>query len=277
LAETVLKKRKVKVAEGKILAKQRPITTTFDKLADAYMKWTQPHEEMGIPACKRSWRSHDLYAIGQLRAFLGGKRLTAITPALVGQYRDGRRSTLSRRKRPVSAATVNRELASLKRMINVACKGFIVLKSGVPHKIRLATSVLSGTTTSGIGYYHLNEFARLCDAAEPWLRPILLVAYHTGMHKGDIRSLRRDQIDLKTGIIRLKSSDLKTGEGRVIPLNEALTTLFKSGTRYLSCTRVFANPAHMDALQANADAVEPRYHATSITHGFFRTCQKAEV
>ena len=35
LAETVLKKRRVEIAEGKYLDKQRPVTTTFDELADA--------------------------------------------------------------------------------------------------------------------------------------------------------------------------------------------------------------------------------------------------
>jgi hypothetical protein len=37
LAEVVLKKRKVEIAEGKFLERQRPITTTFDELADAYL------------------------------------------------------------------------------------------------------------------------------------------------------------------------------------------------------------------------------------------------
>jgi hypothetical protein len=84
LAATVLQKRKVEIAEGKYLDKQRPLTTTFDVLADAYLKWISPNDAAGTPARKRSWRSHDLYAIGQLRAYFGGKRLTAITPALVG-------------------------------------------------------------------------------------------------------------------------------------------------------------------------------------------------
>jgi hypothetical protein len=54
LAETVLRKRKVEVAEGKYLDKQRPIVSTFDDLADAYLKWISPNQEAGIPARKRS-------------------------------------------------------------------------------------------------------------------------------------------------------------------------------------------------------------------------------
>jgi integrase len=97
------------------------------------------------------------------------------------------------------------------------------------------------------------------------------------MGKGEIHSLRWDQIDLKIGAIRLKSSDTKTRESWVIPLNEALTTLFKSATRYLSCPWVFVNPALMAARQASADAGDPRYYATGTTRAFMRACQKAGV
>jgi hypothetical protein len=61
LAETVLRKRKVEVAEGKYLDKQRPIVSTFDDLADAYSKWISPNLEAGTPARKRSWKSPDLF------------------------------------------------------------------------------------------------------------------------------------------------------------------------------------------------------------------------
>ncbi|MGH8066249.1 MAG: site-specific integrase, partial [Candidatus Entotheonellia bacterium] len=116
-----------------------------------------------------------------------------------------------------------------------------------------------------------------CEAADSWLQPIMLMAYHTGMRKGEIRALRWDQVDLKTGTIHLRSSDTKTDEARIIPLNQTLTRTLKLATRYLGCPWVFVNPLHMDAWQANHKAIDPRYHATSITHAFTRACQKAGV
>jgi len=217
----VLKKRKVEIAEGRFLEKEEPIATSFDELVDAYLRWTRPNEEAGIPAQKRSWHGHDLYAIGQLRAHLGGKRLTAITPALEGRYRDRRRSTISQRNRSVSAAPVGREPACLKRRFNVACKHLSVLRGGVPPTNPVVTVGLEREHNARDRVLSAEEFQRLHDAAEPWLRPFLLVALPTGMWRGEIRSSHWDQIDLKTGAIRLKSSDTKTGEGRVIPLNQA--------------------------------------------------------
>jgi integrase len=97
------------------------------------------------------------------------------------------------------------------------------------------------------------------------------------MRKVEIRSLRWDQVDLKTGLIRLKSGDTKTGEGRVVPLNRTLTTPLKSSTRYLNSPWVFVNPAQMGMLQNSPSAVDARFHATSITQAFVRACQKSGV
>jgi integrase len=207
----------------------------------------------------------------------GGRDLRPSPPALVEPYRDWRRSTISRRKRLVSAATVNRELATLKRMFNVACKGLIVLKGGVPTQNLITTVSLEREHNERDRVLSPEEFAGLYGTAKDWLKPILLMAYHTGMRKGEIRSLRWEQIDLKTGILRLKSGDTKTGEGRVIPLHQSLTILLKSSTRYLGCPWVFVNPSYIEAWQASHETVDPRYHATSITHAFIRACQKARV
>ena len=45
----MLRTHKVEMAEGRFLEKQRPVTTTFDELADAYLKWIRPNDEAGIP------------------------------------------------------------------------------------------------------------------------------------------------------------------------------------------------------------------------------------
>ena len=162
-----------------------------------------------------------------------------------------------------------------KRMFSVASKGLIVLKGGVPAQNPIANVSLEREHNERDRVLSVEQFDRHYQAAEEWLRPRLLVAHYTGMREGEIRALRWDQVDLKRGLVRLNPGDTKTGEGRIIPLNQALTTLFKSATRYLSCPWVFDNPAHIDAWQADPETVDPRYHATSITHAFLRTCQKS--
>jgi integrase len=177
----------------------------------------------------------------------------------------------------VTPATVNRELACLKRMFNVARKGLMVLKGGAPMVNPMEMISLDRERNERDRVLSGQEFRCLYDAAAPWLQPLLVVAYHTGMRAGEIRSLRWDQVDLKAGTIRLKSTDTKIDEGRVIPLNQALTSTLKTATRYVRCPWVFVNPVKVDAWQENPALVNPRYHATSITHAFERACHKAGV
>jgi integrase len=74
-----------------------------------------------------------------------------------------------------------------------------------------------------------------------------------------------------------RRSPTKTGEGRLIPTGQTLTSTLKTATRYVRCPWVFVHPAEADAWQANPEQMDPRYHATSITHAFERACRKAGV
>jgi hypothetical protein len=74
LPETVLRKRKVET-EGRFLEKKRPVTTTFDELANAYLPDSRKN--------KRSW-DQDIRSVKHLAAVFSGKRLVDISPADIG-------------------------------------------------------------------------------------------------------------------------------------------------------------------------------------------------
>ncbi len=269
-AEAVLGKKRAEIREGRFFDAPKRTTATFDDLANEYMRWIAPNEQEGIPARKRSWKTFDLYAVNQLHRYFGGKRLIDITPAMVSHYRDWRRSTISRRKTPVSVATCNRELAVMRRMYTVAMKGLITLNGGAPTANPVAAHPTEREHNERDRVLSAEEFGQVYDTAKTWLKPMLLMAYHTGMREGEIRSLRWDQVDLKTDTIRLQSSDTKTDERRIVPLNQTLTALLKSATRYISCPLVFPNPLALGRS-------DPRYKGSSIGHAFTRACQKAGV
>jgi integrase len=56
---------------------------------------------------------------------------------------------------------------------------------------------------------------------------VIIIAYYTGMRRGEILNLRWSQIDLSKGLIRLEGVDTKTQRGRLVPLNATLTALLK--------------------------------------------------
>lgn len=64
------------------------------------------------------------------------------------------------------------------------------------------------------------------DAAHARSSPIVTLALHTGMRRGEIQSLHWHQIDFLNRTVAVGAAKTKAGSGRVIPLNErALMTL----------------------------------------------------
>jgi integrase len=84
-----------------------------------------------------------------------------------------------------------------------------------------------------------DEYASLLEHCADHLRPIVTVAYHTGMRRGEILQLVWARVDLKEGFIRLQPEDTKTEEGRDIPLDHILAEMFAAMPRGLPGVRVF--------------------------------------
>ena len=70
-------------------------------------------------------------------------------------------------------------------------------------------------------------------------KPIVTVALHTGMRRGEILNLRWEQIDLQHYFILLDKT--KNGTRREIPINSTLEELFKNLPRGFESKYVFVN------------------------------------
>jgi len=86
-----------------------------------------------------------------------------------------------------------------------------------------------------------NEWAGLYQEAPFHLQPILLIGYQLGARLGEILNLTWDRVDLKREIIKLRSVDTKTKEGRLVPMTPAVheCLLALSKVRSLSTNHVF--------------------------------------
>lgn len=116
-----------------------------------------------------------------------------------------------KRKLKVSGATVNRQFALLRHMLNIAIeKGYI--------ETNPAKGIKRCQEAPWRHKYVFSEFEinQLMAAAAPHLRPILMLAFGTGLRKGDILGLRWSDIDLDREIITLYMQ--KTGEPIEIPM-----------------------------------------------------------
>ena len=115
LAEIVLKKRKVEIAEKKFLDIKEEKRIKFEDFADEYL-------ELHAKVNNRSWKKADAVNIRLLKKVFSGKCLNEITPLMIDRFKAERAKSLKGEKKTktISPATVNRNLACLKSMFNKA-------------------------------------------------------------------------------------------------------------------------------------------------------------
>ncbi len=71
-----------------------------------------------------------------------------------------------------------------------------------------------------------DEVKKLVDACPPYLKGIVITGIYTALRKGDILSLKWQNVDLEKGVIRLVEA--KTEKTRVIVLNEDMKNSCRS-------------------------------------------------
>src|SRR6266542_5815861 len=98
LADTVLRKRKVEIAEGKFLDKRKVPRCSFNELGDLYLEWAKVNYR-GY-ASTRSRVQH-------LKEGFGALHLGEVTPLMIDSY-------VARRAAMRKPATVNREIEILR-------------------------------------------------------------------------------------------------------------------------------------------------------------------
>ena len=204
-------------AEGRYINRDKNATVTFDELAKWYLQLPQVK-------AKKSY-ARDVLSMRSLQSFFPGKHIKDITVNQVEAYRQKRLGEDSYRKHKTRPATVNREMACLKYLLNLAeregkieklpFKGLKALKEN-----NVRNRILSD-----------DEYHRLIAQCPPHTARVVKMAYYTAMRQGEILGLQWDRVDLKEGVVRLRPEDTKTNEGRVVPLHPELLEMIRSMPR----------------------------------------------
>ena len=215
--------------EGRYIKKCPDACTHFKDLAAWYL-------ELSEVKAKRSYK-RDRELITNLLPYFGDKLLKDITPALVEGYKQKRLAEPSGRtpSKLTAPATVNREVACLKALFNKAIANEKAERSpfqGKKVKMLKENNERDRLLTP-------EEYVRLLAHCAPQIKPIVKIAYYTGMRQAEILFLTWGQVDLKEGFIHLQPEDTKTHEARIVPLNQELIEMFQSMPRGLPVVRVF--------------------------------------
>jgi integrase len=166
--------------------------------------------QKSVEDLKARWRLH-------LDPFFGAMRAAAVTANVVEDYKS------KRLKAGASNATVNRELAVLRRGFRLGEHFGKV--SRVPHFAMLAESKPRSGFLDESQYTALIE---ACAAAKhaPWLRGFVEVAGQLSNRRGELLNLRVRHVDFLGESITLEET--KNGERRTIPMTPSVHALLKA-------------------------------------------------
>ena len=210
LAETILAKKRLLIAENRYLDVRRESGIKFRDFSVEYLeKYSKPN--------KKSWKSADANSIKKLNLFFGNHELSKITQRMVEEYIRLRQSTVRRyldgKERCLAPATVNRELSCLKIMFSKAIEWGRV-ESSPCVKVRKLKENNARTR-----FLTDAEIEQLMKAAKPKLQQVVTVLINTGMRRGELQNLKWPDLDFDRNLITLPRT--KNGKVRYIPMNEA--------------------------------------------------------
>ncbi len=217
-AEYILDCRRKEIREGKLPDTKR-ISYKFAELAKSYSKWA---ERQRIFPTKKIW-------IRQLIEVFGNENVSDLNTRIIENWQSER----LKRNKP---ATVNRVLSCLKHMVNKGVDWDMASEETLK-KVRKVK--LLEENNKRLRFLTIEECQRLLNCCTPHLRPIVTVALHTGMRRGEILGLKWEQVDLRHGFILLDKT--KNKERREIPIDDTLRELFEEIPHSVESVYVFTD------------------------------------
>jgi integrase len=178
----------------------------------------------------------DVDSIQNLKRILGETtKLRELTAGKIEGYQRRRLEEpspvhLSQTVRP---ATVNREVACLRTMISRAVKHGKLDANPISRVKKLPENNVRERVLGP------DQFECLLECCPQHLKPIVLVAYLTGMRRSEILFLTWEEVDLQNKFIRLKGNRTKTGVARSVPLHPRVWDALSRLPRGIRSSRVF--------------------------------------
>jgi integrase len=230
-AQKVLAQRLTAIQEGKhpVLRNRKKQKITSAEFSKTYITdYSKPN--------KKSYKS-DIYRLkSSIVPFFGDMQISEIDSSHIAQYKKLRLQQKCRQRDSlVTPATVNKEVKLVKHIIKKASKWLGVGIQDI--ELDLATELPRERILTH------KEIRVLVENVQPPLKYAVLLALNTGMRKGEILSLRWENVNLERNFITVTAMEAKSKRIRRIPINRELRKLFlklklsRDGNKY-----VFQNP-----------------------------------
>ena len=175
--------------------------------------------------------------VARLRASFGRQRAVRVTGADWNVYVDHHQRATDEQT-PLSNATLNRDLALLRRSYTLARKDF----PGFKARIEFETLAESAPRA---GFFETDQLEAVRRHLPAYLRPVAAFGFETGWRKGEVLGLTWARVSFADDEVRLDPGSTKNGDGRTFPFTDTLRVLLE------------AQRAATDALQRKTGRIIP--------------------
>ena len=216
-AVKLLKKRLGEIGRGRVMLNEEKIA--FIEMAADFERDYEINK-------KRSLRSAKLSA-HHLNSFFKHYRAPDISTDRIRAY------IAKRQSESAANASINRELAALKRMFTLQTQaGRLSAKPYIP---------MLEENNARQGFLAHGDFLRLIGELPDYLQDPVTFLYHSGWRVSEMKALEWRDVDMAGRVVRLRPELSKNKKGRVLPLRgELLDILLRAKeNRRLDCVQVF--------------------------------------
>jgi integrase len=162
--------------------------------------------------------------LAMLKEHFSQRRLRSITYGAIRDFREIRLETKTKHGKQRSIATVNRELALLRRMLNVArAESFIITENPFNNGDPLISAADEKKRQRILTRDEEKALLTACDAPKRGhLKPIVIAALDTGCRLGELLKLRWADVDLNARLINILAFNTKTAKPRTVAISARL-------------------------------------------------------
>ena len=205
VAQKLLKRRLGEIGHGRLIGPDIE-RTRFEDLCDMLVNDYKANGRKSI--------NRVLGALKHLAGFFALNRAIEVTPDRVSAY------VSYRQDERAANATVNRELAALKRMFHL---GKQVRKVGEVPYIRMLQE-----DNARKGFFERYQLEAVLNHLPEDVRPVVEVAYVTGWRvRSELLTRQWQHVDLQSGWLRLEPGETKNRKGRMFPLTPGLRAVLE--------------------------------------------------
>ena len=205
-AAKILRQRLSEINQGTFMGPQLE-RTKVDDLAEMFIRDYRINGKKSIDDAEARWKNH-------LKPFFGSMRAVDVSSEQLARYVD------KRQQEGAASATINRELAALKRMFRLG-------QQSTPAKvIRLPKFPKLAENNVRKGFLEDGQYCKLIEACpELWFRTLVECGRTYGWRVSELLSMRVSQVNLAQKVIRLEPGTTKNRDGREVMMTEVLSQM----------------------------------------------------